>query len=179
MKEKEVSSGLRIFTLPKFHFSFTFPVLFILTFLVWFVGAIFLCLKEKMCYYCLCTCLLKACWTSFSRGGGGELSTRITKSVNFCHTFQSSFNYNQCLVYFTLFIILLESTTSKMTPRSSTYSSSRHVINTITVDAFQLEEAINNTHVLLTPKLEQKTVIPGKNSILIEVYNLPRIKLLP
>lgn len=156
MKEKQVSSGLKIFTFPKFVFSPTFPPLFGLTNISMCFGAVLLCLEEKMLYYCLCICLFKVFWSSFC----GGFSTKITKSVNCCYTFPSTIY--KLLVYFTLFIILLESTTSKMS-RSSTYP--RRFINIITVDAFQHEEAINTSYVSLTPIPEDNTVISGKKLV--------------
>ena len=165
MKEKEVSSGLKIFTLPKFVFCLTFPFLFVLTiFSCWFGASVISCLEANMfCYCLLCTCLLKAFWPSlFSRRlkHGSGLSSRITKSaVNSCYILQST-SY-KLLGYLTLFIILLESTTSKM-GRSSSSLYSRQLINTMAVDAFQLEDRLNSSLVSMTAETEENTVIPGK-----------------
>ena len=168
MKEKEVSCGLKIFTLPKFVFCLSLPSLFVLTiFSCWFGASVISCLEANMFYYCLlCTCLLKVFWTSlFSRRfkHGSGLSSRITKSaVNSCYVLRSA-SY-KLLGYFTLFIILLESTTSKMGRTSSSSSTmySRQLINTIAVDAFQLEDQFNSTAVSLDTGIEENTVIPGK-----------------
>ena len=165
MKEKEVSSGLKIFTLPKFVFCLTFPFLFVLTiFSCWFGASVISCLEANMfCYCLLCTCLLKAFWPSlFSRRlkHGSGLSSRITKSaVNSCYILQST-SY-KLLGYLTLFIILLESTTSKM-GRSSSSLYPRQLINTMAVDAFQLEDRLNSSLVSMTAETEENTVIPGK-----------------
>ena len=168
MKEKEVSSGLRIFTMPKFVFRLIPPFLFAFPSFSWF-AAIFLYLEANMFYYCLCICLLKAFWSSF-RTGGGRLSSKITKSViNCCYTFQAR-SY-KLLVAFTLFIILLESTTSNMSRSSSTYS--RRLINNMMVDAIQLEETMNSPIVYLTMKTEPSNVIHGKN--LLNLITIPNI----
>ena len=168
MKEKEVSCGLKIFTLPKFVFCLLLPFLFALTiFSSWFGASVISCLEANMfCYCLLCTCLLKVFWTSlFSRRfkHGSGLSSRITKSaVNSCYVLRSA-SY-KLLGYFTLFIILLESTTSKMGRTSSSSSTmySRQLINTIMVDAFQLEDQFNSTAVSLDTGIKENTVIPGK-----------------
>ena len=152
MKEQEVSSDVKIFTSPKLVFRFIFPLLFVLAILVC-CGTVLLWLDEKMLYYCLCICLGKVFWLSFC----GGFSTRITKAVKSCYSVPST-SYT-LLVYFTLFIILLESTTSKMS-RSSTYP--RRLINIITVDAFQIEEAANTSYVTLSSSPEHNSVIPGK-----------------
>ena len=166
MEEKEVSSGLKIFTLPKFVFCLTLPFLFVLTiFSCWFGALVISCLEANMfCYCLLCTCLLKAFWPSlFSRRlkHGNGLSSRITKSaVNSCYILQST-SY-KLLGYLTLLIILLESTTSKMGLSSSSSMYSRQLINTIAVDAFQLEDKLNSSFVSMTGETEENTVIPGK-----------------
>ena len=166
MKKKEVSGGLKICTLPKSIFRRMLLFLFALTSFSWF-AAVFLYLEANMFYYCLCICLLKAFWSSF-RGRDSRLSSKITKSaVNCCYTLQAR-SYN-LLLAFTLFIILLESTTSKISRSSSTYS--RRLINNMMVDAFQLDGSINNSNVSLNIKEETSNVIPGKN-----LFNTIRIE---
>ena len=168
MKEKEVSSGLKIFTLPKFVFCLLLPFLFVLTiFSCWFGASVISCLAANMfCYCLLCTCLLKVFWTSlFSRRfkHGSGLSSRITKSaVNSCYILRST-SY-KILGYLTLFIILLESSTSKMSLSSSPSSMmySRHLINTIAVEAFQVEDRLNSSVASLDVEKEEYTVISGK-----------------
>ena len=166
MKEKEVSCGLKIFTLPKFVFCLSLPSLFVLTiFSCWFGASVISCLEANMfCYCLLCTCLLKAFWPSlFSRRlkHGSGLSSRITKSaVNSCYILQST-SY-KLLGYLTLLIILLESTTSKMGLSSLSSMYSRQLINTIAVDAFQLEDQFNSTAVSLDTGIKENTVTPGK-----------------
>ena len=153
--------------MPKFVSRLILPLLFTFTHFSWF-ATIFLNLEAKMFYYCLCICLLKAFWSSLRTGGGGRLSSKITKSVvNCCYTFQAR-SYT-LLVAFTLSIILLESTTSNMSRSSSTYS--RRLINNMMVDAFQLEETINIPAMSLTTKTEPSNVINGKNSIFLVFYS--------
>ena len=157
MKEKEVSSGLRIFTIPKFVFRLILPFLFAFTSFSWF-PAVFLYFEANMFYCCLCICLLKAFWSSL-RTGGGRLSSKITKPVvNCCYAFQAR-SY-KLLVAFTLFIILLESTNSKMS--RSSYTHSRRLINNMMVDAVQVEETINSPILSLTIKTEPSNVIHCK-----------------
>ena len=166
MIEKEVSCGLKIFTLSKFVFCLSLPFLFVLTiFSCWFGASVISCLEANMFYYCLlCTCLLKVFWTSlFSRRfkHGSGLSSRITKSaVNSCYVLRSA-SY-KLLGYFTLFIILLESTTSKMGRSSSSSMYSRHLINTIAVDAFELQDQLNSSFVSIDSEIKENTVIQGK-----------------
>ena len=145
MKEKEFSGGLKIFTLPKFGWSVIFPLLFVLTIFLW-LGAILFCFKAKMLCYCLCICLLIPCWFFSFRRRGRMSTARITKSVNSCYPFQSTTTtkYNKRLVYFTLLFILLECTTSNKSRSSTTYSSP--FINTIIVDAVDLNKSIDNPH---------------------------------
>ena len=177
MKEKEVSSGLKIFTFYKFVFCLLLPFLFALTmFSSWFGASVISCLEANMfCYCLLCTCLLKVFWTSlFSRRRlkhGSGLSSRITKSaVNSCYILQST-SY-KLLGYFTLFIILLESTTSKMGRSSSSSMYSRHLINTIAVDAFELQDQLNSSFVSIDSEIKENTVIQGKNISIFILRNM-------
>ena len=156
MKEQEqVSSDVRIFTLPNLVFRLIFPLLFVLAILIW-CGILLQCLDDKMVYSLLCICLCNVFSLSALCGG---FSIGITKAIKCCYSVRST-SYKP-LVYFILLIILLESTTSKMSRSSSTYS--RRLINNMMVDAFQLEGSINNSNVSLHIKEETSNVIPGKN----------------